>query len=255
MLSPTLVELPDHAALVARSAGHPFVRWHHSAATFERAWVLGGAAGWTVNGRYGPVLVAVGDGADAGLLTTAALSLVPAVARIVVAVDALPHVDAPLGEGDDWDWFWTTSVPTPPRPGEAAVVRLGPGDQNDLVELLHVSSPRTSARADDASVRTWFGVRDEAAGSGRLVACAAEHEESPGVWHLRAIATHPSFRGRGLGADVTAAATRAGLTSGATSVTLGMYADNHVARRMYERLGFRVGQSFATRAVARPTPS
>jgi ribosomal protein S18 acetylase RimI-like enzyme len=249
VLSPTLVELPDHAALVARSADHPFVRWHHSAASFERAWAFGGAAGWTMSGRYGPVLVAVGDGADAGRLTTAALSLQPALARIVVAVDALPHVDAPLGAGDDWDWFWTTSVPAP-RAGEAAVVRLGPADQDDLAELLRASSPRTSAQADDASVRTWFGLRDGSDGAGPLVACAAEHEESPGVWHLRAIATHPSFRGRGLGADVTAAATRAGLTSGATAVTLGMYADNHVARRMYERLGFRVGQSFATRAVA-----
>ncbi|RIQ22783.1 GNAT family N-acetyltransferase [Jiangella rhizosphaerae] len=247
MLTSSLTELPDHAAVVAHSADHPFARWHHSAAGFERAWAYGEAVGWTVTGRHGPVLVAIGDGADAGRLVTAALSLVPAVARAVVTRDALPHVDAALGEGDDWDWFWTTSAPQP-RPGESAVVRLGPADVDDLAHLLRVSSPRTSAQADDPSVRTWFGVRD---GAGTLVACAAEHEEAPGVWHLRAIATHPSYRGRGLGADVTAAVTRAGLTAGAAAVTLGMYADNDIARRMYERLGFRVGQAFATRAVVR----
>lgn len=246
MLATSLTELPDHAALVARSDGHPVARWHHDPAGFERAWALGGAVGWTATGGHGHVLIAVGAGADAGRLATAALAAVP-VARVVLPVDALAYVDAALGDGDDWDWFWTTSAP-PPRPGEAAAVRLGDGDFDDLAELLRVSSPRTSAQAGDPSVRTWFGVRDE---SGLLVACAAEHEQSPGVWHLRAIASHPARRGRGLGADVTAAATRAGFEAGADAVTLGMYADNAVARRMYERLGYTVGQAFATRAVVR----
>jgi ribosomal protein S18 acetylase RimI-like enzyme len=246
VLTSSLTELPDHAALVARGDGHPFVRWHHDQDGFERAWALGDAVGWTVTGRHGHVLVAVGVGAAAGRLATAVLAAAP-VARAVLPVDALPHVDAVLGDGDDWDWFWTTSAPEP-RAGEAAVVELGDDDLDDLAELLRVSSPRTSAQAGDPSVRTWFGVRD---GAGSLVACAADHEQVPGVRHLRAIATHPSFRGRGLGADVTAAATRAGLAAGADAVTLGMYADNAVARRMYERLGFRVGQAFATRAVVR----
>lgn len=251
MLTSSLVELPDHAALVARGGGHRFARWHHSARAFERAWALGAAVGWTVNRGQGSALVVIGAGAragaDAGRLVTVALTQAPVVARVVIAADALPYVDVPLGDGDDWDWFWTTSAPAPP-PGESAVVRLSPADADDLAELLRVSSPRTSAQPGDPSVRTWFGVRD---GSGALVACAAEDEESPGVGHLRAIATHPSYRGRGLGADVTAAATRAGFAAGATAVTLGMYADNAVARRMYERLGFQVGQAFATRAVVR----
>ncbi|PZF85450.1 GNAT family N-acetyltransferase [Jiangella anatolica] len=248
MLTSALVELPDYATLVERSGGHPFARWHHSPADFERAWAFGDATGWTVTGRYGPVLVALGAGADAGRLVTLALSGLPSVARVVMTAAALPHVEAPLGDGDDWDWFWTTSAP-PPRPGEAAVAALGLSDHEELAALLHASSPRTSAQADDPTVRTWLGLRDP---SGALVACAAEHEQAPGVRHLRAIATHPSHRGRGYGADVTAAATRAGLASaGAHAVTLGMYADNHVARRLYERLGFTVGQAFATRAVAR----
>ncbi|SDT59890.1 GNAT family N-acetyltransferase [Jiangella sp. DSM 45060] len=244
MLTSALVELPDHAALVAASGGHPVVRWDHHQGGFERAWSLGGAVGWTVRGRRGLALVAVGPEPEAGRLATAALEVAP-VPRLVVPAGALPYVAAPLGAGDDWDWFWTTSAPAP-RPGEQAVRPLGPADDADLAELLRVSSPRTSAQPGDPNVRTWFGLRDA---SGTLVACAAERDQRPGVWHLQAIATHPSHRGRGYGADVTAAVTRAALAAGAQAVTLGMYADNDVARRLYERLGFRVGQAFATRAV------
>jgi ribosomal protein S18 acetylase RimI-like enzyme len=239
-----LTEVPDHAALLAASGNHPVVRWDHHQAGFERAWSLGGAVGWTVTGRRGQVLVALGPGAEAGRLTTAALELVEA-PHVVVPVDALPFIGATLGEGDDWDWFWTTSAPAP-RPGEAAVVRLGHADADDLDALLLEASPRTSARPGDSTARTWFGVRD---GSGALVACAAERDRGPGVRHLQAIATHPSARGRGLGADVTAAVTRRALAGGAEAVSLGMYADNAVARRLYARLGFQVGQAFATRAV------
>lgn len=245
MLTSSLTELPDHAALRAASGDHPVVRWDHHQDGFERAWSLGDAVGWTVTGRRGHVLITVGPAAEAGRLATAALGLVAA-PRVVVPVGALPHVDAELGEGDDWDWLWTTSAPAP-RPGEAAVARLGPADVDDLDELLRASSPRTSARPGDEQQRTWFGVRDA---TGALAACAAERDQAPGVRHLQAIATHPAHRGRGLGADVTAAVTRAALTAGAEAVSLGMYADNTVARRLYERLGFRVGQAFATRAVA-----
>lgn len=72
------------------------------------------------------------------------------------------------------------------------------------------------------------------------------------VAHLRAIATHPDHRGRGLGADITAAVTRRGLDAGAPAATLGMYSENDVARRLYERLGFRVGQAFASCDVSTP---
>ena len=71
----------------------------------------------------------------------------------------------------------------------------------------------------------------------------------PGVPHLASIATHPSARGRGLGALVTAALTRRLLDEGAPVVTLGMYADNDVARRMYLRLGFRCDHRWSSRAV------
>ncbi len=60
----------------------------------------------------------------------------------------------------------------------------------------------------------------------------------PGVPHLASIATRPDVRGRGYGEAVTSSLTRAALLGGRPVVTLGMYADNAVARRLYQRLGF-----------------
>nr|WP_246400636.1 GNAT family N-acetyltransferase [Jiangella mangrovi] len=248
-MTSTLTELPDHAALLAAGGNHPITRWLTSPDVLEQAWSQGDAVGWTVSKwGGGRTLWGLGSAADAGGLVTAVLGRGDAsIGRVIVPVGALAHVDTPLGAGDDWDWFWTAAAPDPRRPGEDAVRVLGAADLGDLEELLRLSSPRSSAMPDDASVEAWYGVRDA---SGTLVACAARDETVSGVPHLRAIATHPSFRGRGLGADVTAAVTRAALAGGAEAVTLGMYADNDVARRLYERLGYQVGQAFATRAVA-----
>lgn len=254
MLTSSLTELPDHAALRAASGDHPAARWLISPDLLERAWAWapGEAVAWTVSGwGGGRALWALGPAAEAGRLMTTLLrggadaGVGPN--RVIVPMDALPFIDVPLGEGDDWDWFWTAAAPDPRRPGEDAVRVLGPADADDLGELLRASSPRSSAAPDDPGVAAWYGIRDT---SGTLVACAARDETVRGIPHLRAIATHPACRGRGLGADITAAVTREGLAGGAAAVTLGMYADNHVARRLYARLGFQVGQAFATRATA-----
>ena len=59
-----------------------------------------------------------------------------------------------------------------------------------------------------------------------------------GASYLSSIGTRPAFRGRGLGALVTALATRDSLAAGSRLTYLGVFADNAIARRMYERLGF-----------------
>ena len=61
----------------------------------------------------------------------------------------------------------------------------------------------------------------------------------------RAIVTRPDQRGHGLGAAVTAYLTDAGLRSGPV-VTLGMYSDNEVARRLYHRLGYVTSHRWAS---------
>jgi ribosomal protein S18 acetylase RimI-like enzyme len=59
-----------------------------------------------------------------------------------------------------------------------------------------------------------------------------------GASYLSSIGTRPAFRGRGLGRLVTSLAARDSLAAGSRLTYLGVFAENTVARRMYERLGF-----------------
>jgi predicted GNAT family acetyltransferase len=56
----------------------------------------------------------------------------------------------------------------------------------------------------------------------------------------------PGARGQGLGAALTAGASRALLAEGAEWVSLGMWDDNDGARRIYHRLGFRTVHRLTT---------
>ena len=65
----------------------------------------------------------------------------------------------------------------------------------------------------------------------------------------------PRLRGTGTGTALTAAAVRAGLRSGASWVSLGVYVQNDAARRIYTRLGFRTDAeltSFSPVGTLRP---
>ncbi|RZT78573.1 putative GNAT family acetyltransferase [Micromonospora violae] len=81
----------------------------------------------------------------------------------------------------------------------------------------------------------YLGVRE----GGELVAVAGVHVFSPAykVAALGNVTTHPSWRGRGLGAAVVAALC-ARLRESVTHVTLNVKADNATAVRLYERVGF-----------------
>ena len=58
--------------------------------------------------------------------------------------------------------------------------------------------------------------------------------------YLSSIGTRPAFRGRGLGALVTALAVQDALAAGGRLIHLGVEIDNVRAIRLYERLGFAV---------------
>ena len=118
-----------------------------------------------------------------------------------------------------------------------------PDDEPGIVALIDEDSPRHSARPGDSDVLRWCVVRGD---DGRLLACAALVEHVPGVAHLASIVTRADQRGRGLGRAVTAWITRRLLDGGAPVVTLGMYADNDVARRLYRDLGYVDSHHFAS---------
>jgi ribosomal protein S18 acetylase RimI-like enzyme len=148
--------------------------------------------------------------------------------RISVPADPEPVVAAEVLEPSHWEWMWTS---TPP-PLSSGVAWLTPAEERELPDLL-AHTPRAHAQPGDPSVRAWAGVRRD----GTLVAAGALCSAPAGTPHLRAIVTHPEHRGRGLGAAVTATLTLRGLQTSPV-VTLGMYSDNDVARRIYHRLGF-----------------
>lgn len=147
-----------------------------------------------------------------------------------------------LVDGDEWDWR-CVDRPSEPVPGEDLVGWLPETAGGEIDALLDAGNERSSARPGNGHVRRWAGIRD---GRGRLVCCLADTSRSDAYGHLSAITTHPGARGRGYGAAITAWATRTMFGDGADLVTLGMYADNEVARRLYTRLGFTDDHPFTS---------
>ncbi|MFZ0831353.1 MAG: GNAT family N-acetyltransferase [Thermoplasmata archaeon] len=72
----------------------------------------------------------------------------------------------------------------------------------------------------------------------RLVALARIAVQLPTVWVITGVFTDPAFRGRGLGREVTAAATAETLAAGARAV-LYVRGDNQVAQTIYREVGFQ----------------
>jgi ribosomal protein S18 acetylase RimI-like enzyme len=119
-------------------------------------------------------------------------------------------------------------------------------DDEAVEALLAAAGPRSDVLPGTAGVRGWLGARVD----GELVACGALTRRVAGAGHLASIATLPSSRGRGVGGAVTAALTRWSLRGVGDEVcTLGMYADNEAARRMYRRLGYRLRHEFSSRPL------
>jgi ribosomal protein S18 acetylase RimI-like enzyme len=74
-------------------------------------------------------------------------------------------------------------------------------------------------------------------------AAVARRATFDGLSYISSIGTASWARGRGLGRIVTAAATRDALEAGSEWAYLGVFADNHVAMRLYEGLGYaRIGE-------------
>jgi ribosomal protein S18 acetylase RimI-like enzyme len=240
-------ELSSAADLLHASAGDDFVRWHvdPSDDVPARAWALDEGVAWLREGQHGPTLTVV-----APILVAAQTvhDLVPAFggrARVTVPQGTLPLLDARIGDGGEWEWM-RTRTPPPVQDGEPRVRLLGPDDEPEVQALLDAHSPRHSLDTGDEGAVRWFGLRSD---DGALAACVAHERMVPGAAALASVVTAAEHRGRGLGAAVTAAVTRACLADGFDVVTLGMYSDNDVARRMYQRLGFVGGYRWSSRAV------
>lgn len=211
-----------------------------------------GTYGWVLPSRRaarGSHLVVLGPGDAAARVALEILALdAPADGQDIRVVSLPRDADRQLASAyaldprNDWEWLSTRTAP-PDQPGEAGVRWLGEDEHDDIAELLSVWSPRHDADPGRPGVLRWCGVRD---GTGRLVATAAHTEHRPGVPHLASVATAGDVRGQGLGAAVTAWLTRRLLEEGTGWVTLAMYSDNPLARRLYQRLGYVRAHEFTS---------
>lgn len=134
-----------------------------------------------------------------------------------------------------WDWMWTDRDPAE-VPAEAEVRELAVPERTAAIEALQERAlPGTHFSVDRPGAR-WYGWSDA---SGELRAVGGASDFTHAV-HMGSIATDPGWRGQGLGTAVTTALTRIGVRRFGRA-SLGLYADNDGARRLYERLGFTVG--------------
>lgn len=234
---------------LAASGDDPFVRWQVDPQQSPEGWVLDGAVAFHRLAPSGRRTLTVIGPAAAAAVAVRRLVRTGEPTRVTVPAGTLELMSAELGVGDGASWEWMR-IDVPPASCAAAqrVQVLRPADDPAISELLRVASPRHSSDPGDEDIVQWVGVRD---GASTLSACAAHTESGSGVPHLASIATHPSAQGQGLGSLVTGTLTRRLLLAGAPVVTLGMYSDNDIARRMYLRLGFRCDHRWSSHIVVR----
>lgn len=161
-----------------------------------------------------------------------------ALERPVVA--ALEPLGVRLTPGDDWELRWTFEPPT--FAGTGTMRWMGPHEHDTINAFLDKHAPKSSARPQDPHVRGFAAAFD----SEELVAVAADTTGTPDIGHISSVATSTDRRGEGWGGEVTAWLSRELLASGIEAVSLGMFAGNHTAIRLYERIGFTHVRQFTS---------
>jgi predicted GNAT family acetyltransferase len=125
-------------------------------------------------------------------------------------------------------------APQPATP----LLRLAPDDVPDMVDLAKRTEPGPFLHGT-IRMGAYFGLRSP---EGRLMAMTGQRMHLPGLREISAVCTDPDFRGRGLAlALVSAVAT--GIVAGGETPFLHVKTENEGAKRVYEKLGFRVRRS------------
>ncbi|BEP15200.1 hypothetical protein acdb102_35110 [Acidothermaceae bacterium B102] len=230
----TALRLLDIDDLVRVSGGHPLVR-HLAPHRVEGQplWSYGAAVAlvngyWDGTGEGGDIML-VGPADDAAAL---AQLLLPEGRRMALPAAAYERVpEGLLVEPSRWGFRWV-DTPVGYSPDDA---RWLTDADDEVAALLDEAFPDASFRPGSPRITGWAGIRD---GSGRLVACAADTTESPGVGFVAAITARPELRGQGLGRRVTGwtldrLVEREGLAA------LWYYGGNLAAAHVYDALGMQ----------------
>lgn len=134
------------------------------------------------------------------------------------------------------------------------VVALTAADVPEMLALVERTqpgpfAPRTIELGGYVGVRA--GTRAGGSGAGRLVAMAGRRMNPRGWVEISAVCTDDEHRGRGYAARVVRAVA-SGIRAEGQRAFLHVRAENHDAKRVYERLGFVVRREF-TFSFGRPS--
>lgn len=121
-------------------------------------------------------------------------------------------------------------------------------------DVLRRTNPRSTADPLADREDAWSGAYD---GDELVGVFGARREQGHGEhgfsWHLHGLGVLESRRGAGLGGALTEHLTRAGFAAGADWVSLGLYAENDGARRLYRRAGFELHAAMSSYGPATAT--
>ncbi len=154
------------------------------------------------------------------------------------------------------DWVELRALPLdqmvfdgPPDPLRVPI-EFTPLTQADAADMLELATRTEPGPFGPATVA--FGGCRGLRVDGALV-CMAGERMHPGDWtEISAVCTDPDFRGRGLAAALVASLVNE-IRAAGRHPYLNVAVDNPVARRVYERLGFRERASIVVR-VLEPAP-
>ena len=191
-----------------------------------------------------PILFATGDPA---LLPEVFAEIESPIVSLHLLPDAIDALE-PAYRATDTKSMWRMSV-------SAASFRLAAGDDAAALDFSHADAVaalfadageggeappfyQPSMLADGSFRGIWEGAD--------LVAVAGTHLFSPtlGVCTIGNVYTRRDRRGRGLAARVTAAVVQHALAAAIPTIVLNVSQANDAARRVYERLGFRIHCAF-----------
>jgi ribosomal protein S18 acetylase RimI-like enzyme len=150
------------------------------------------------------------------------------------------QVDA---ESTMYKMYWDGDIPGVDEASDA--IRLGPGHAAQALALATATKPgpfgpRTIELGD------YFGIFD----GQRLIAMAGERMCAGSLREISGVCTDPKFQGRGLARALMLKLVRAELARDERPF-LHVMRDNTSARRLYERLGFRIYREVSVRVVSK----